>query len=1088
MLKIVRLALVRPYTFIVLALLILIVGPLAALRTPTDILPDIKIPVISVVWSYTGLQPDDMSGRIVTYYERTLGTTVNDVAHIESQSYRGYGIVKIFFQPDVDVRTATAQVTSISQTVLKQMPPGMTPPMILNYSASTVPVLQIALTSNSLNERQIGDYATQFIRPQLLSVPGVAIPAPYGGRNRIVDIMLDPAALQAHHLSATDVGTALTRQNQIIPAGTIKIGSNEYNVKLNNSPLDLDRINDMPIKEVDGTTVYIRDVARVVDGSTPQANVVRLDGHRAVLMSVLKNGSESTLDVVAGVKAQMKRIEQTLPPSLHVVLLDDQSVFVKGAVSGVAREGIIAAALTSFMILIFLGSWRSTLIIAASIPLAVLSAIALLSVFGQTLNTMTLGGLALAVGILVDDATVTIENINFHLEQGKAVPLAIMDGAAQIVTPALVSLLCICIVFVPMFMLDGVAGFLFVPMAESVIFAMVSSFILSRTFVPMMAQYVLKPHAHAHAPHHTDAEGETTAVSRNLPMRFFAAFHRHFESGFSRVRASYAALLAAALTKSRRFIVVFLGLVLVSFALVPSLGRIFFPSVDGGAMLIHVRAPVGTRIERTAEIFDQVEGTIRHVIPANQLSSIVDNMGLPNSGINLTYNNSGTMGPYDGDITVSLNAHHDPTAGYVKTLRTLLPRMYPGVTFSFLPADIISQILNFGSPAPLDLQVSGRDLAADHRYAQTLLADIQKIPGIADARIQQSATYPQLSINVDRSRAAQVGLTEQDVTNAVVANLAGTAQVSPLYWLNVQNGVSYPVIAQTPQYWMSSVGDLDNLMITDPNGGAQTLGAIATLKPSEGDAIVSHYNIQPVIDIFATTQGRDIGAVATEIKHVIAAHRATLPKGAQVTLRGQIVTMNATYAGLIFGIVAAIGLIYLLIVVNFHSWRDAFVIVSALPAALAGIVWMLFITGTPLSVPALTGAILCMGVATSNSILVISFAREQLAELGNALDAATNAGFTRFRPVLMTALAMIIGMLPMALGLGDGGEQNAPLGRAVIGGLMCATVATLFFVPVLFSIVHRRDTVARSVSGTPPSLTHAPADTLAHIPGEPHVN
>ena len=1083
MLKIVRLALLRPYTFIVLALLILIVGPLSALRTPTDILPDIKIPVISVIWSYTGLQPDDMAGRIVTYYERTLGTTVNDVAHIESQSYRGYGIVKIFFQPDVDIRTATAQVTSISQTVLKQMPPGLTPPMILNYSASTVPVLQIALTSNALNERQIGDYATQFIRPQLLSVPGVAIPGPYGGRNRIVDIMLNPAALQAHRLSATDVGLALQRQNQIVPAGTIKIGGYEYNVKLNNSPLDLARINDMPIKEVDGSTVYIRDVARVVDGSTPQANVVRLDGQRAVLMSVLKNGSESTLDVVAGVKAQMKRIEQTLPPSLHVVLLDDQSVFVKGAVSGVAREGIIAAALTSLMILIFLGSWRSTLIIAASIPLAVLSAIALLSVFGQTLNTMTLGGLALAVGILVDDATVTIENINFHLEQGKKVPFAIMDGAAQIVTPALVSLLCICIVFVPMFMLKGIAGFLFVPMAESVIFAMISSFVLSRTFVPMMAQYVLKQHTHAP----DDAHEEEAHVSRNFVLRCFEAFHRHFERGFETVRATYAALLGAALTKSRRFIVVFLGLVLISFALVPSLGRIFFPSVDGGAMLIHVRAPIGTRIERTAEIFDQVETTIRHVVPADEVSSIVDNMGLPNSGINLTYNNSGTMGPYDGDITVSLRANHHPTADYVKTLRTLLPRMYPGVSFSFLPADIISQILNFGSPAPLDLQVSGRDIGASRRYAQTLLADIQKIPGIADARIQQSATYPQLSINVDRSRASQLGLSEQDVTNSVVANLAGTSQVTPLYWLNVNNGVSYPVIAQTPQYWMSSLNDLNNLMITDADGAAQTLGAIGTLRPSEGNAIVSHYNIQPVIDIFATTQGRDIGAVSDEISKVIAAHRATLPKGAQVTLRGQITTMNSTYTGLIFGIVAAIGLIYLLIVVNFHSWSDAFVIVSALPAALAGIVWMLFITGTPLSVPALTGAILCMGVATSNSVLVVSFAREQLAEVGDALQAATTAGFTRFRPVLMTALAMIIGMLPMALGLGDGGEQNAPLGRAVIGGLMCATVATLFFVPVLFSIVHRRDTAKRAANGTPPGATRSPADSHAHVTGEPHV-
>ncbi|WLE60843.1 efflux RND transporter permease subunit [Burkholderia plantarii] len=1060
MLKIVRLALVRPYTFIVLALVILLAGPLAALRTPTDIFPDIRIPVISVVWNYAGLQPDDMSGRIVTYYERTLGTTVNDIQHIESQSFRSFGIVKIFFQPTVDIRTATAQVTSISQTVLKQMPPGTTPPQILNYNASTVPVLQIALTSNTLDEQKLEDYAENFIRPQLLSVPGVAIPTPYGGKAREVQIDLDPQALQSKGLSAQDVAHALAQQNQIIPAGTQKIGRFEYNIKLNNSPLALDALNDLPIKSAGGTTITIRDVAHVRDGFPPQSNIVRVDGHRAVLMSILKNGSASTLDIIAGVKAKLPLIEQTLPPGLKLVTMGDQSTFVKGAVSGVAREGIIAAALTSLMILLFLGSWRSTLIIAASIPLAVLSAIALLAATGETLNVMTLGGLALAVGILVDDATVTIENVNWHLEQGKDTRSAILDGAKQIVMPALVALMCICIVFVPMLMLDGISRFLFVPMAKAVIFAMVSSFVLSRTFVPMLAQYLLKPHAPG-----GHASGEMAAImdphgghhhappSRNPLVRF----QRGFEQRFERVRASYRILLGLALTRRKPFVAGFLCVVAASFLLAPWLGRNFFPVIDSGEISLHVRAPVGTRVEETAAEFDRIENAIRGVIPPAQLGEVIDNIGLPKSGINLTYNNSGTIGPQDGDILISLTAGHAPTAGYVRRLREVLPRAFPGTRFAFLPADIVSQILNFGAPAPVDLQVAGPDQAANLRYARELYRKLRLIPGVADARIQQATTYPQFTVAVDRTRADQLGITEQDVTNSVVASLAGTSQVDPTYWLNPRNGVSYPIVAQTPQYRMTTLPALWNLPVTGASGRSQLLGGIATITRGTGDAVVSHYNIEPLFDIYATPQGRDLGAVAADIDRIVKDTAHDLPKGSTVTLRGQVQTMNGAFAGLLLGLIGAIALIYLLIVVNFHSWADAFVIVSALPAALAGIVWMLFTTRTPLSVPALTGAILCMGVATANSILVVSFARERLAATGNALAAALEAGFTRFRPVLMTALAMIIGMAPMGLGLGDGGEQNAPLGRAVIGGLACATLATLFFVPVVFSLVHRRD-------------------------------
>ncbi|MFC3652433.1 efflux RND transporter permease subunit [Dyella humi] len=1072
MLGLVRIALARPYTFIVLALFILIVGPLAALRTPTDIFPNIGIPVISVVWTYNGLSPDAMSGRVIYYYERQLTSTVSDIEHIESQSLPGIGVVKIFFQPGVDIRTATAQVTSISQTVLKQMPPGITPPQIINYNASTVPILQMALSGTQLSEQKIRDVAQNFLRPMLVSVAGVAIPTPYGGKQRQVMLDLDPQALAAKGLSAQDIGNALAAQNQIVPVGTMKIGQYEYTVNLNDSPLAIDELNRLPIKTVDGATITMGEVAHVRDGSPPQNNVVRVDGHRAVLMPFLKGGNVSTLDVVAGIKKLLPLAKETLPRNLHMKLMGDQSIFVRGAIASVAREGIIAALLTSVMILVFLGSWRSTVIIAVSIPLAVLSAIALLAVFGQTLNVMTLGGLALAVGILVDDATVTIENINWHLERGKDVETAIMDGAKQIVTPAFVSLLCICIVFVPMFMLNGIPGFLFRPMALAVIFAMASSFVLSRTLVPTMAMYLLKPHItetgqgdHPEDPFINHHEGDQhPPIRRGRLRQALVLFQQRFEQGFTKVRDAYYGTLALALGTRRKFVLGFLGAVVASFVLVPFLGRDFFPSTEAGAIAIHVRAPVGTRIEDTAAEFDRIETAIRRVVPPDQLDGIIDNIGLPLSGINMVYNNSGTIGPQDGDIQILLQPDHASSADFVKTLREVLPREFPGTSFAFLPADMVSQILNFGAPAPLDVKISGANKAANQVYAIHLLRAMRAIPGIADVRLQQSTGAPQLNVDVDRVRADELGITEHDVTTSMVASLAGSLQVAPTFWLNHANGVSYAVVAQTPQYRMDTLADLQSLPITSStNGAKQVLGALATIRRTSSPAVVSHYNIAPSFDVYASVQGRDLGAVSDDIQHVLDQAAKDRPRGSIVRLLGQVTAMNAAFSGLLFGLLGAIVLIYMLIVVNFQSWLDPFVIITALPAALAGIVWMLFITHTTLSVPALTGAIMCMGVATANSILVVSFARERLAEHGDAMKAALEAGFTRFRPVCMTALAMIIGMLPMALAH----EQNSPLGRAVIGGLLFATCATLLFVPVVFSIVHGREQRATHLNSAP---------------------
>ncbi|KJV35472.1 efflux RND transporter permease subunit [Luteibacter yeojuensis] len=1048
MIGIVRIALTRPYTFVVLALLILIVGPLAAMRTPTDIFPDIKIPVIAVVWQYNGLPPDQMVGRVSSPFERVLTTTVNDVEHIEANSIQGFGIIKIFFQPTVDIRTANAQVTAVAQTLLRQLPQGTTPPLILNYNASTVPIIQLALSGDGLTEQNLADLGLNIIRPQLTSVPGAAIPYPFGGKTRQVQIDIDPAALQARGLSAQDVANALAAQNLITPVGTQKIGDFEYTLQLNNSPSDIDELGNLPVKSVNGATVFIRDVAHVRDGAPPQTNIVHVDGNRSVLMTVLKNGSASTLAIIQGIKDRVKSMKDALPESLKIAPIGDQSLFVSGAIAGVAREGVIAAALTSLMILLFLGSWRSTVIIATSIPLAILGSIAMLSAFGETMNIMTLGGLALAVGILVDDATVTIENINWHLEHGKDVETAILDGAAQIVTPAFVSLLCICIVFVPMFFLEGVARFLFVPMAEAVMFAMICSFILSRTLVPTMAKYLLKAHTQ------DDPHGDHGKVSKNPLVRF----QRGFEARFEKLREGYHGILALALKHSKVFVTGFMAFVLLSFLLVPMLGRNFFPSVDSGQILMHVRAPVGTRVEETANLFADVTREVRKIIPPEELGTVVDNMGLSSSGINNTYNNTGTIGSHDGDIQISLKEDHKPTAEYVRQLREKLPRLFPTATFSFPPADIISQILNFGSPAPIDLQIRGPNVSANYAYASTLLREIRRVPGVVDARIQQSQSSPGFNVDVDRSRAQQVGITERDVTSSLGVNLAGSSQIAPTFWLNPQNGVSYPIVMQTPQYAIDSLPDLANVPISPSSGaaGSQVLGGLASFKRTTTSAVVSQYNIQSMVEIFATTQDRDLGAVATDIQKILDAHKKDLPKASSTALLGQVQTMNSAFTGLILGLVGAIVLIYLLIVVNFQSWSDPFVIVTALPAAIAGIIWILFATHTTLSVPALTGAIMCMGVATANSILVVSFCRERLADTGDALAAALEGGFVRFRPVLMTALAMIIGMAPMALGLGEGGEQNAPLGRAVIGGLIFATTATLLFVPVVFSMIHGR--------------------------------
>jgi multidrug efflux pump subunit AcrB len=1065
MMWIVRLALRRPYTFAVFALLILILGVFSILTMPTDIFPNIDIPVVTVVWNYTGLSAQEMSNRIVFNSERGLTIAVNDIDHIESQSLNGIGLIKIFFKPHVNIGSAVAQVNAICQVQLRSLPPGTTPPFIIQYNASSVPILMLGLSGQGLNEQQIFDLGANTIRTQLATIEGAQSPYPYGGKQRQIMVDLDLHALQAKGLSPTDVVNAISAQNLIAPSGTMKIDRFEYAVETNSAPLLIGDLNDLPIKTVNGAVIYIRDVAHVRDGSPPQTNIVRVDGKRAILMSVMKTGSSSTLEIIKEVHEKLDSMQGQLPPELRINALSDQSIFVRGAISGVVREAIIAACLTAIMILVFLGSWRSTLIIAVSIPLSILCSLAALSALHETINIMTLGGLALAVGILVDDATVAIENINRYLETGRELEQAILEGAAQIATPALVSTLAICIVFVPMFLLSGVARYLFVPMAEAVVFAMLASYLLSRTVVPTMAMYLLKER--------DEAELQRKRSSRNPFIRFQLAF----EAGFERFRHGYLRLLTLCMDHAVVFLLLFTVIALGSLALLtPWLGQDFFPAVDAGQFKIHLRARTGTRIEETAALCDHIDSTIRRQIPAKELVTIVDNIGLPYSGLNLSYSTSAPIGPADADIQVQLSPDHHPTAAYVEQLRTELASQYPGVTFYVLPVDIVTQILNFGLSAPIDLQIVGPNLNGNRALAERMLDEIRYLPGAADARIQQPFDYPTMTVNVDRTRAREIGLTQQNVAQSLLVALSGSFQTTPSFYLDPKNGVSYNVAIQAPQYKLDSLAALDSLPVTgaaqpaglaaQSAGSAATgvsgtpspvdvLGNLATITPGAEMGAVSHYDVQPVLDIYANVDGTDLGSVTRKVEKVIGEHQAELPRGSHFILRGQSETMKASYLGLLAGLAFSILLVYLLIVVNFQSWLDPFLIIAALPAALAGIVWFLFLTGTRLSVPALTGAIMCMGVATSNSILVVSFAREQLEVLvGDARRAALNAGFVRLRPVLMTALAMILGMAPMALGLGEGGEQNAPLGRAVIGGLLVATVATLFFVPAFFSVIH----------------------------------
>jgi multidrug efflux pump subunit AcrB len=1039
---IVQLALRRPYTFIVLALLILIIGPLAILRTPTDIFPNINIPVVSVIWRYTGLSTEEMEGRIVSNFERAMSATVNDIARIESQTYNGVGVVKVFFHATANLPASLAQIIAIAQTVIGGYPQGTTPPLILTYNASTVPILQLSLSSKTLAEHEIFDLANSFMRTQLATVQGAVMPYPYGGKFRSVMVDIDSRALQSKNLSPLDVVNAINAQNLVLPTGTAKIGTLEYDVAMNGSPKTIAELNNLPIKTSDGGTIYVRDVAQVHDGFQPQTNIVRHDGQRAVLVNILKYGTASTLDIVDRVKAELPRMQAGLPPDLVIKTAVDQSIFVRAAVDGVIQEAILAGCLTALMILLFLGSWRSTLIIAVTIPLAILTSIIALFALGETINIMTLGGLALAVGILVDDATVAIENISQHLEQGKALDEAILDGAQQIAIPTFVSTLAICIVFVPMFLLTGVARYLFVPLAEAVVFAMLASYFFSRTLVPTLAKYLL----HAGLLDHGHPRPSRNPLTR---------LHRAFERGFSGLRDGYRGLLERCLRHQKSFIAMFLAGCVASAALLPWVGRDFFPTVDAGQFKLHLRAKTGTRIEETARLCDLVETEIRRIIPPGEVATILDNIGLPLSGTNMSYNMSGTLGPADADIQVALNKGHQPTEHYMRLLRQKLPEKFPGLTFYFLPADIVSQILNFGLPAPIDIQVIGRNIEANHAYALGLYQMLKEVDGIADLRVQQPFDQPKLDVNVDRTRAQQAGFSQHDVASNLLIALSGSFQTSPAFWLNPKNGVTYNIITQTPQYNIDSLQALSNIPISGP-GTVKTgiLGDLASVNRGAERAVISHWNVQPVIDIFGSVQGRDLGGVADEVSRITDGSMKELPKGSRLVVRGQIETMMSSFQGLLFGLVFAVVLVYLLMVVNFQSWLDPFIIITALPAALAGIVWMLFATGTTVSVPALTGAIMAMGIATANSILVVSFARERLRAGADSVTASAEAGFSRFRPVLMTALAMIIGMVPMSLGLGEGGEQNAPLGRAVIGGLLFATVATLFFVPVVFALIH----------------------------------
>ena len=1055
---IVRLAIRRPYTFVVASILIVILGIFSVLRTPTDIFPNIDIPVIAINWTYSGLSPEEMSDRIVFSFERGITGTVNDIEHIESQSLNGNALVEIFFQPDANVNAAVAEITAVAQTILKTTPPGTTSPLIFTYNASTVPILQLAVSGRGLSEQEIFDTMNNFVRPTLATVHGAVLTNPYGGKQRQIQVDLNIPALQSKGLSASDVVNAVSSQNLILPAGTAKMGPYEYQVELNSSPLKVDELNNLPIKTVNGSPIYIRDVANVRDGYPPQTNIVRVDGARSVLQTVLKKGNSSATEVVADVKARLPVVLADAPYRVKADLVADQSLFVKASINGVFREGAIAACLTGLMILIFLGSWRSTIIIAVSIPLSVLCSIIALSALGQTINIMTLGGLALAVGILVDDATVVVENINRNIDQGKEITQAILDGASQIALPALVSTLAICIVFVPMFFLTGVPRYLFVPFAETVVFAMLASYFLSRTLVPTMARFLLV--AQSSREHSERAK----AASRNPFVRMQAVF----EAGFERVRNRYRNALETAIRHRKLIVVCFFPACILSFALLPFVGQDFFPTVDNGEFKIHVRAPTGTRIEETADLCSQVDDEIRRAVPPSELVTIIDNIGLPYSGQNLAYSISAPIGAGDADILVELTPNHRPTREYVTELRARLNRDFPGVMFYSVPVDIVSQILNFGLPAPIDIQIVGHKLALNHAFAEKLMNELKFIPGTADLRIQQPFNYPNIHVDVDRSRASEIGYTQRDVATNMLVSLSGSFQTAPAFWLDPATGVSYSIATQAPQYAVDTLEGLKNIPVTNGSGTPpQILAGLASFSRSGQMAVVSHYDITPVLDIFGAVEGRDLGAVARDMAPILERAKKSLPEGSQLMVRGQIQTMKASYEGLLVGLVFSIALVYLLIVVNFQSWLDPFIILMALPAALAGIVWFLFVTRTTVSVPALTGAIMCMGVATANSILVVSFSKERLQAGKTPSEAALEAGYTRFRPVLMTALAMIIGMVPMSLGVGQGGEENAPLGRAVIGGLLFATVATLFFVPVLFSFIHA---IGQKESSEPPLL------------------
>ncbi|RXH57831.1 efflux RND transporter permease subunit [Granulicella sibirica] len=1058
---IVKIALTRPYTFIVLAILILIAAPVVILNTPTDIFPNINIPVVSIAWQYTGLNPEELEGRLTTPYEKALTVLVDNIQHIESTTVAGQVVIKVYLQPGASLDTANSQVSAASEFQLRQLPPGLLPPQIINFSASSVPILQLGLSGDGLSEQQLNDLGLNFVRPTLVTIPGAVIPNVYGGKQRSIMINLDPQQLQAKGLAPQDVLNALAAQNVVQPGGTAKIGSAEYDIHLNSSPFTLEGLSNLPVRQSpNGVIVYLHDVANVSDGSIPQTNIVRQDGHRGVLVTVLKSGTASTLTVVQQILGVIPQIKLTLPPALKITPIGNQAIFVRGSVQGVIREAIIAAVLTGLMILLFLGSWRSTIIIAVSIPLSILSSVIVLGLLGQTINIMTLSGLALAVGILVDDATVTIENIERYLEEGAELHEGILEGAAQIATPALVSTLCICIVFLPMFFLSGVARYLFVPLAESVVFAMIASYILSRTLVPTMAMYLLKKHDHHAVP------------SNNI----LARFQRGFERLFERVRAGYQDLLGRLLEARKVFVPVFLLLCLSAFILIPFLGQNFFPATDNGSFILHVRVKSGTRIEETAKVCDEVENAIREVVPPAEMDTVLDNIGLPYSTLNFQHATSGLIGAGDADIMVSLKEDHGPTANYVRTLRSKLPGLFPGTTFYFLPSDIVTQILNFGLPSPIDVQIEGADIAGNRVVLNKILEQLRQVPGLVDLRVQQPNDYPVLNLAVDRTKASQGGYTEKDIGTSVLNILGGSTQLNPQFFLNQKNGVVYNIVAQTPQYQISSMSDLQNIPIASVSAKKpEILADVANVTRESEMEVVSHYNIHRTLDIYGNAQDRDLGRVASQIDKIVKANTKDLPRGSFIHVRGQIDTMRASYIGLLSGLAFAIVLVYLLIVVNFQSWLDPFIIITALPAALAGIVLFLFTTHTTLSVPALMGAIMCMGVATANSILVVSFAKERFEEHGDGVMAALESGATRFRPVMMTALAMIIGMIPMALGAGEGGEQNAPLGRAVIGGLSAATVATLIFVPAVFGLLHGRGKAKANAEQTTPKTVSAGA-------------